>query len=284
MKKETRSILIVLAVLAMVSLACGVNINLPEIREIDSTVFKVNEPAPTGGEESRLILSMGAGKLELTPGAAGLVEGEIRYNIEQWKPTVTRNSGVVEIRQEANIRGIPPRNAENLWSMKLGTNPTALTINAGAYEGDFDLSGVALTRLEVNDGASNTTMKFDKLNPVIMDLLTYSTGTSAVELSGLANANFKEMVFKSGAGSYSLDFSGNLQQDGTVRISSGVSNVKITIPSGIPAEVRISGGLNNINPSGTWSIDGTTYRAEGSGPKLLIIVDMGVGNLDLIQK
>ncbi len=284
MKKQTRSILVVILVMALVSLACGVNIDLPKMRQIEPTLFSVNEPAPAAGEETRLILTTGAGKLNLEPGAAGLVEGEIRYNVEQWKPTITRNNGVVEIRQETNISGIPPKNTENLWTLKLGTTPIALTIHAGAYEGDFDLSGVALTRLEVNDGASSTAMNFDKVNPVTMNLFSYSTGTSAVELTGLANANFKDMVFKSGAGSYTLDFSGKLQQDGNVRISSGVSNVKITIPDGVPAEVRISGGLNNINPSGTWSIDGNTYRSEGTGPKLIITVDMGVGNLDLIQK
>ncbi len=101
----------------------------------------------------------------------------------------------------------------------------------------------------------------------------------------LANANFKEMDFDSGAGSYTLDFSGELQQDAEVTIKSGLSNMKIIIPSDMNASVSLSGGVNNVSLKGTWTVDSNEYRTQSSsGPKLEIDIDMGVGNLELISK
>ena len=49
-----------------------------------------------------------------------------------------------------------------------------------------------------------------------MESLTYDTGASSVTITGLADANFKKMEFKGGAGSFTLDFSGQLRTDGSV--------------------------------------------------------------------
>jgi hypothetical protein len=71
-----------------------------------------------------------------------------------------------------------------------------LVINGGAYQGRIELGGLSLLSLEVNDGASDVKLEFSEPNGVVMDTLKYSTGASNVELSGLANANFKSMVFR----------------------------------------------------------------------------------------
>ena len=76
-------------------------------------------------------------------------------------------------------------------------------------------------------------MKFPKLNRVEMDSLYYQTGASNVHLSDLANANFASMVFRSGAGNYTLDFSGELQRDAEVKIESGISQANSDRSGGI---------------------------------------------------
>ena len=54
-------------------------------------------------------------------------------------------------------------------------------------------------------------------------------------MTGLANANFSTMIFSSGAGDYTLDFSGDLQRDATVTITTGLSNLKLVVPKGVAA-------------------------------------------------
>ena len=107
---------------------------------------------------------------------------------------------------------------------------------------------------------------------------------SQVELIGLANANFKEMTFGGGAGSYTLDFTGTLMQDAKVTVTSGVSSMKIIIPNGTRSQVTLTGGLNNVDQSGTWTVKDKVYQTDGTGPLVSITVEMGVGNLELIHQ
>jgi hypothetical protein len=159
-----------------------------------------------------------------------------------------------------------------------------LDIAAGGYQGEFNLGGIPLRELRIAEGAAKTDVSFSEPNPVEMDTLRYDTGASQATLTGLANANFREMDFRSGAGDYRLDFSGELQQDADVSIKSGLSRIVIIVPEGTPATVRFEGGLVNVDRSGSWRISGGLYTLPGDGPELTITVEMGAGNLELRER
>jgi predicted membrane protein len=159
-----------------------------------------------------------------------------------------------------------------------------LKINAGAYKSDLVFGRIPLTELVISDGASQSDVTFNKVNPQTMQRFEYKTGASQVNLMNLANANFKEMTFDSGAGSYTLDFNGALQTDAKVTIKSGLSNLKIIVPSDMPCNVSLTGGVNNVDLKGTWTINSNRYKTQASGsPELTINIEMGVGNLQLIS-
>ncbi len=284
-----RYLLLPVAALALAALACGsININIPRLKTGPTETLTVNEPLPEGVEVVDVTISMGAGKLNIAGGAESLAQGEVRYNVEEWKPTVTNEGGHLTIEQgrvKENI-GIPEDGAKvvNEWDLKLGDVPMNLVLNAGAYDGTVDLSGLRLRHLEVNDGASNAEVVFDSVNPEKMDTLTYKTGASTVKLTGLANANFGEMDFTGGAGTYTLDFSGELQRDATVNVKSGASTVRIVVPKGVAAKVTVTGGLNTVNTEGGWEKSGDTYEISGEGPALTFDVEMGVGTLELVSQ
>ena len=98
-------------------------------------------------------------------------------------------------------------------------------------------------------------------------------------MSGLANANLSTLIFKSGAGNYTLDFSGTLERNMAVTIETGLSNLSLVIPQGIPANISVDGGLTNVNTPADWSQSGNTYSQSGSGPSLTIIIKAGAGNV-----
>jgi hypothetical protein len=132
----------------------------------------------------------------------------------------------------------------------------------------------------VTDGAADVRLNFSQPNPAEMTTFRYTTGASNVTLKGLANANFAALIFRSGAGNYTLDFSGALRRDATVTLESGVSKVRIVVPDGMSARVYFKGGLSNVTVSGGWKRSGDLYLLEGSGPTLTINVDMGAGSLE----
>jgi hypothetical protein len=282
-----KKILILVTVLALASLACGITIDLPvdKVTTGPTRTEEINIPAPVA-EEINLTLSFGAGKFELDDGAGDmLVSGTASYNVDDFKPEVKVDGNEVRLESgDLEIQGIPTidDSIENEWDLELGDQLMNLEINAGAYQGDFDLSGLSLKSLKISDGAADVRLKFNSPNLVPMESLRYQTGASNVRLTGLANANFGSMVFRSGAGNYTLDFSGNLQRDAEVAIESGISQVTIVVPEGISARVIFEGGLTNIETRGDWQKSGSDdYVLSGSGPALTITVDMGAGNLVL---
>jgi hypothetical protein len=271
-------------VLALASLACGFNFQMPEAPTPGPDVTdNITVPAPTSGDV-KLEINFGAGELHLASGAGDqLIEGTATYNVVELKPVVEQDGSSVKISQGPfEFKGVPTlNNVKNIWDLKLGSAPMELTIAAGAYDGTMDLGGLSLTNLTVKDGAANVELNFSAPNPIEMTVFRYETGASNVKISGLANANFGTMLFNGGAGSYDLGFDGTLQRDATITVDSGLSDVTLRIPKTVHAVVTVEGGLSSINTSSSWSQSGDTYTQSGTGPTLTIIVKLGAGNLTL---
>jgi hypothetical protein len=90
------------------------------------------------------------------------------------------------------------------------------------------------------------------------------------------------MEFTGGAGNYTFDFSGQLQRDASVTIQAGLSNVTLVIPTGLPVQVTVN-GLSNVTRDSSWNQNGNMYTQSGTGSQLVILVEMGAGNLTLTR-
>jgi hypothetical protein len=278
-------------VFALVTMACGINFNLPitEVKTGPKQTDEISVPIPDSKSTTDLTLSFGAGELNVQPAAQDvLVSGTATYNVPDFKPVIEVSGSQVEIKQgNLEINGIPnfEKNIKNEWDLKINpSSPLNLNIKAGAYSGKYEFGGLSLENLDVTDGASDVNVNFSEANPSDMTKFSYNTGASNVTLEGLGNANFETMVFKGGAGSYRLSFDGEIKQDAVVSIESGISTVTIVVPKGVPAQVTFEGGLSNVQSFGDWTQSGDTYSMEGTGSKLTIIIKMGAGTLELRNK
>lgn len=278
-----RKLIPFLAVLALATLACGISAPKPPTPQPEVTEdIKAEYP---DADEINLKLRFGAGDFTLNPSADILVDGTATYNYEELKPEVNIDGGDVEVRVgDGNLNIFPNlNNLKNVWDLKLGDQPMNLSLESGAYDGTFELGGLSLTRLDVKDGASNVELSFSEPNPVEMSTFTYNTGASDVKITGLANANFSFFDFSSGAGDYTLDFSGELQRDATVKVETGLSNFIIIVPEGVDAVVTVQGGLSNVNAGPGWERSGNDYVQKGEGPTITFVIEMGAGNLTLTR-
>lgn len=270
--------------LALVTMACGFSINLPERQKAGPEIEESITVADPESDETRLTLSFGAGKLTLSPGSQNLVDGTATYNVGDLKPEIQKNGSSIEIKQ-GDFHSLPPfDDMNNEWDLKLSDTPLDLTVQAGAYEGNLELGGLALKSLTVKDGAANVDLSFLEPNRTEMSILRYETGASDVRLTGLANANFSTLAFSSGAGNYTLDFGGELQRDAVVTIESGFGNLSLIVPEDVGAVVTVEGAAVNINHSSGWAQNGQKYVQEGSGPTLTMIVKMAAGNLSITNE
>lgn len=286
---HTPKIALLIALVALATLACSVTVNLPVNKVVTGPMQteQISIPRPDA-QDVNLTLNFGAGRLILAPGeTADLISGTAEYNVAELKPKIITSGNDITLESGSlKVRGIPDFEGDvrNKWDLVLGDMPMDLVINGGAYQGKIELGGLPIQTLWVNDGAADVEMSFSHLNPRQMDLFTYSTGASNIRLTGLANANFRNFIFRGGAGSYTLDFSGTLQQDANVTVESGVSSVTIVVPTTTAARLILQGGLSNVAASGGWKKDGNTFQVDGSGPVLAITINMGLGNLTLATR
>jgi hypothetical protein len=97
----------------------------------------------------------------------------------------------------------------------------------------------------------------------------------------LGNANFASLEFDSGAGNYTLDFSGQLRRNASVHIGTGVSNLTLVIPAGIPTQITVKGAASNVTSNSDWSRNGNVYSQSGTGPQLTMVIEIGAGNITI---
>jgi N-terminal domain of toast_rack, DUF2154 len=270
-----------LTILALATLACGFTVNIPSAPTPGPEVTDEITVAIPDGNEPRLKISFGAGELTLSPGAEDfLVDGTATYNIPNFKPEIVESDGTIEIKQ-GQLKTLNVTDFKNEWDLKLAETPMELEVNAGAYKGRYEFGGLALTDLTIKDGASDVDVSFSEPNLTEMSVFRYETGASSVNLTGLSNANFTTLIFNGGAGSYTLDFSGDLQQDATARVETGFGDLNLVVPKGVNARVTVEGGPVNVNHSSGWGQSDHTYTQDGSGPTLTIIVKVGAGNVTI---
>jgi hypothetical protein len=247
---------------------------------------QIQVPLPDGDDVHDLEIGMGAGHLKIQSGAETLlVEGEIRYNVEELEPEVSTADGGTSIRQ-GRLEGIPniEGTIENQWDLRLGRSPMALTLNVGAAEADVALGGLALTRVTLAQGAADSKLAFSEPNLAEMDTLGITAGASKMVVSGLGYANAAEIVFKGGAGSYILRFDGDLQRDVEVSIDAGLGQMVIIVPEGVPATATFEGAATDVEAVQEWARTDTGFAAEGDGFGIAFKIKMGVGKLELRNK
>jgi hypothetical protein len=283
--KSKRSSQIAFAILVATTLACSLGVPaIPKVQTGATQTLSLNASLPNPVTVMNVDMTMGIGELNLSGGAETLLQGNVRYNVEEWKPTVTNTRNSLTVTQgEADdaIRGFPGEDVINVWNVRLGNIPMNLSLRAGGYDASLDLTGLPLRQLDIQDGASESEIRFDSLNPEDMQTLTYSTGASTVTFLGLANANFPQMTFEGGAGEYTFDFSGALQRDAAANIKAGLSTVRIVVPQDISARVVVDGAVGSISVNDQWEQQGKQYVNEGNSAQLLIWVELGAGSLYL---
>ena len=286
-KNGFNCVLTAAVILAWVSTACGTNLK-PIVTHVEignEQTVDLQVPMPESPAGTELNLVFWAGELTVSPGAdAVLAQGTATYNAAAFEPKYEANGTSYTLKTgELEFEGIPTidKDLKNTWDLQLANTPMSLAIQAGAYTGDFELGGLSLEKLSISEGGSVFTGAFSTPNNVVMSSFTFDTGGSTMLLKGLANANFQQMSFKSGAGDYTLSFDGELQRDASVTIDTGAATVNIIVPEGVNAQVTFDGGLSSVISEGGWSQSGSVYTLSGSGPTITIAVKMGVGTLNL---
>jgi hypothetical protein len=201
---------------------------------------RIEIPFPDG-EHPRLTLALGACRLELVPGSgAALLEGTyddpsgaLPWSVKREGDEVRLSQGVAVLSTIGLLsRGLPR------FTLALGkARPLFLSLNGGASDVHLDLGGVPLLGLSVRQGAGRFRCDFSAPNPAEMEALEVEGGALEVEMRNLASAGFSRMRLEGGAASWKLDFGGALRRDAEVRLSAGMSAMRLSVPGSTAARI-----------------------------------------------
>jgi hypothetical protein len=276
-----RKLLLVIGALLLLSACSGLNIQRAVTGAPRTELLQV--AATSAATDLTLRFGM-ADQFKLAGGAQALVDGSVRYNVDELKPTVSSTGNRVIIDQSHDALVSFPKDVQNEWDVRLSNaTPLNLSVEAGAYKGTFDLGGLRLRGLNISQGAAETSYDFSEPNSEPMEKLSFETGASTVVFNNLANANAAQIVFNGGAGDYALDFGGTLARSADVQIEGGASTYTLRVPAGTPARVTLKGGMTSVNAVG-FTQKGQHYVNAAwneNQPHLDITVDLGMGTLNL---
>ena len=277
------------------SLACCIMPQIPDIEINMPTVEvgdlrEVQEEIPLSGAESATVkVKFGAGELDIEAGDPdSLFAGRFRYNVEQWKPSVTYEEGELTIEQGGTKRewGVPTGNTRNEWELEFSPQiPIEMRIDVGAGAGNLNLSGLELSELDLRMGAGDFEVRFDESNPVEMRELTMETGAAKLDIRGIGYASPEKATVNGGMGEITLDLTGAWSNSSEVDITTGVGSITLRLPDDIGVRVETDGGLTNVEAGECRRTDGA-YVNDVFGEtevELRIHVTTGVGNLRLVS-
>lgn len=173
-----RSILILTAIFALTTSACNllfkVPISGPEL--IPTETFSIDETSAKGDSISsaEFTVAPSNASFTLTGDAEGLVNGDIQYNVADWKPAMVIDGNILRISQtvpDNNIATVP-KGALNEWDLKL--NPTLKNITVSLSAGNYTLTFAETLPdeavINVHDGVGNLRLEFPSTVTVNVDV------------------------------------------------------------------------------------------------------------------
>ena len=243
-----------------------------------------------GAEQVEVTVQFAGGTLDVDGGSDDLFDGEFVYNLDDLEPTVEYDvkgkKGELLVRhKEDTIRWDLSTEVRNEWQIRFSNDiPLDLSLQVGASTGSLDLGGMRLTRLRLDAGAADMTVRFGEANPERLESLSVRSGAARLSLLELGNANLEDLEFDGGLGSYTLDFTGEWQHSAQVHIQAGASQVTLNVPQDIgvricPGDLR-SGDYDGLSKQGDCYVNNLYEQAD---IQLEIDLDLGLGHLQVRQ-
>lgn len=181
-----------------------------------------------------------AGEKEATLYSMNLEYDKATYQPEvHYAPPAGGDEGTFTFRLESNHKiGLRSENQHNRLRLNLTRSvPLKISVNTGVGDSRLSLTGLQISRLELESGVGGSKLSSYEPNPVTCDLVRIKNGVGSMDAVGLGNLNFRELEFEGGVGGANLDFTGAWKQDADIRVQVGVGGVTLKMPRDIGVRV-----------------------------------------------
>lgn len=231
----------------------------------------------------------GAGQLRVAPASGDLLyRWELRYDARAETPVAEYD------REEGTLRvGVNHRDREGTWDrdgdearatlLLTPSIPTTLAVKFGAGKADLELGGLALDRVDVATGASETRVGWARPNRVPAREVRFAAGAAELEATGLGNARAERFEFDGGVGETTLDFSGDWTRDASAHVKMGMGSLTLRLPRELGVRITQDGFMTDFEAPGLTKRDGAYYSGnwDTAARKLTVDIDAAMGEIDV---
>jgi len=248
---EGIALLAMVAILLAVS-GCGGGARVGELRTESETVG-------LGGATSvRVEIEMAAGELDVSGGAAELLDANFTYNVAELKPEVDYSGGTLTVRTPDLETGIG----------------SLFGIEEYRYEWDLRLNDDVAMDMQVGVGAGRSTLQLGTLSLTTLKV-TRGAGEVVVDLSG--STSLTKLNVGGGAGAMTVNLAGDWQNDLEVTIEGGLGERTLILPADVGVRVKVEVGVGAVDATGLTK-EGEYYTNDAYGQSdVTLYIDVGGG-------
>ena len=196
----------------------------------------------------------GAGRFSVGPAEPGvLYHMQIEYDEEVFRPFAEYENNSLRIGTETLGRSIRFGRDRATGEMELALSREVamdLSMDLGAVRADIDLGGLALTRLEVEAGASQTLIDISQPNPEAMSRASMDVGAAEFTVLNLGNLNAEVIDIDAGVGDIELGFTGDWRRNARVSVDMGLGSLVLRFPRGLGVRILRDTFLTSFDSEG----------------------------------
>ncbi len=255
---------------------------------------KINKKIELKGEKALTVeMDFGGGIIDLEKNDTGdILDAEIEYDPDKVEIDVDYRKiggkGKLYLESEFENGHLDFDTDYNYWHLGFTDRvPIDFEIDIGACEAEFDFTGLRISNLNLDLGASSTEITFRKPNPERISIINIDVGASELKIEGLGNANFDRLSFDGGVGDFTLDFGGELKHKAYVDIDVGLGSLTILLPENIGVRIHEEGSFLSsfsIDTDGFDEVESKVYESQNFGKTegaLIFDIEIGLGSVEI---
>jgi len=217
-------------------------------QRIPAEMVTTNQSQPLGRERSLVAdVRFDIGSLEISGEKSARVYSlDLEYDKAGYQPEIRYESpsnggeGRIFFKLESTRKvGLRPDRHNNRLRLNLTDSlPVTLKVNMGVGDSRLSLSGMKISRLDLDCGVGGSRISSYEPNSISCDSIRIKSGVGSLDAVGLGNLNFRELEFEGGVGGANLDFSGTWKQDAEIKVQVGVGGVSVKMPRELGVRVE----------------------------------------------
>lgn len=274
----------ILSLAAVVALAAPMSLAAQSWKTFTSSRLVTNE--------DRLSVSVGygAGVLKLGRGDKGsLYRALFRFDEESADPIAEYGDQHLEVGisiHDHHGRSFRGRSDGPSLDLQLGPDvPADIELDFGAGRADVDLTGIPVSRLELNTGASESVLRMRELNPEPMEEAIIAVGAADLRVSGIGNFNTSEIEIDAGLGSVVLELDGRWADDAMLSVEMGLGALEIRVPESLGIRVRRQSRFLSTFDAERLVRRGNVYQSvnwDTADRRVEIEISAALGSVDIV--